>query len=82
MLDEAALSAWLIADQLGHARPSRTQDVYLARRDVGDAAAQALDAALRPDAPESRLSWVDAPLAEMASELRKRPFRRVPRCQS
>ena len=52
ILDEAALSARLIADQLGHARPSMTQDVYLARRAVGDAAAQALDAALRPDAPE------------------------------
>ena len=50
--DEEALSARLIADQLGHARPSMTQDVYLARRVVGDAAAQALDSALRPDAPE------------------------------
>ena len=29
ILDEAALSARLIADQLGHARPSMTQDVYL-----------------------------------------------------
>ncbi len=52
ILDEAALSARLIADQLGHARPSMTQDVYLARRAAGDAAARALDAALRPDAPE------------------------------
>ena len=51
ILDELALSARLIADQLGHARPSMTQDVYLARRAVGDAAVQALDA-LRPDAPE------------------------------
>jgi integrase len=51
ILDEAALSARLIADQLGHARPSMTQDVYLARRAVGDAPAQALDAALRPDTP-------------------------------
>jgi integrase len=50
ILDEAALSARLIADQLGHARPSMTQDVYLARRAVGEAAAQALDAALRGDA--------------------------------
>ena len=37
ILDEAALSARLVADQLGHARPSMTQDVYLARRAVGHA---------------------------------------------
>jgi integrase len=46
-LDEAALSARLIADQLGHARPSMTQDVYLTRRAVDDQAARALDAVLR-----------------------------------
>jgi hypothetical protein len=56
ILDEAALSAQLIADQLGHARPSMTQDVYLARRAVGDAA-QALHAALTPDAPERCKAW-------------------------
>ena len=48
ILDEAALPARLIADQLGHARPSMTQDVYLARRAVSDAAARALDEALGP----------------------------------
>lgn len=32
VLDEAVLSARLIADQLGHARPSMTQDVYLGRK--------------------------------------------------
>ncbi|GAB3480063.1 site-specific integrase [Amycolatopsis cihanbeyliensis] len=32
VLDEAGLSARVIADQLGHARPSMTQDVYLGRR--------------------------------------------------
>jgi len=47
ILDEAALSARLIADQLGHARPSMTQDVYLTRRAVDDQAARALDDALR-----------------------------------
>lgn len=47
ILDEAALSARLIADQLGHARPSMTQGVYLTRRAVDDQAARALDAALR-----------------------------------
>ncbi len=29
ILDEAALSARLVADQLGHSRPSMTQDVYM-----------------------------------------------------
>jgi integrase len=48
ILDEAALPARLIADQLGHARPSMTQDVYLARRAVNDAAARALNEALGP----------------------------------
>jgi integrase len=48
ILDEAALPARLMADQLGHARPSLTQDVYLARRVVSDAAAHALDEALGP----------------------------------
>lgn len=32
ILDEAALSARLVADQLGHSRPSMTQDVYMGRR--------------------------------------------------
>jgi integrase len=47
ILDEAALSARLVADQLGHARPSMTQDVYMGRRAVDSQAALALDAALR-----------------------------------
>ena len=34
MLDEAGLSARVIADQLGHARPSMTQDVYMGRKVV------------------------------------------------
>ncbi len=46
ILDDAALSARLVADQLGHARPSMTQDVYLARRAVDSQAAAALEAAL------------------------------------
>lgn len=46
ILDEAALSARLVADQLGHSRPSMTQDVYLARRAVDSQAALALEAAL------------------------------------
>jgi integrase len=32
MLTSAGQSARQIADQLGHARPSLTQDVYMARR--------------------------------------------------
>ena len=32
ILDEAALSARLVEDQLGHCRPSMTQDVYMGRR--------------------------------------------------
>jgi integrase len=55
ILDEAALSARLVADQLGHSRPSMTQDVYLARRAVDSQAAVALEIALRDmvDAAES-----------------------------
>jgi integrase len=47
ILDEAALSARLVADQLGHSRPSMTQDVYLGRRAVDAQAALALETALR-----------------------------------
>ena len=47
ILDEAALSARLVADQLGHSRTSMTQDHYLGRRSVDSQAASALEAALR-----------------------------------
>ena len=47
ILDEAALSARLVADQLGHSRPSMTQDVYMGRRAVDSQAAIALEVALR-----------------------------------
>ena len=47
ILDEAALSARLVADQLGHSRPSMTQDVYLGRRAVDSQVANALEFALR-----------------------------------
>jgi integrase len=47
ILDEAALSARLVADQLGHSRTSMTQDFYLGRRAVDSQAALALDTALR-----------------------------------
>ena len=39
MLDRRGLSARTIADQLGHARVSMTQDVYMDRRAVDQAAA-------------------------------------------
>lgn len=45
MLDDAGLSARVVADQLGHARPSMTQDVYLSRRAVDPRSALALEAA-------------------------------------
>lgn len=53
ILDEAALSARLVADQLGHSRPSMTQHVYLSRRAVDSQAALALEAALRDMTPAS-----------------------------
>lgn len=46
ILDDAGLTARVIADQLGHARPSMTQDVYMGRKVVNPAAAGALQAAL------------------------------------
>lgn len=46
-LDRAGLSARQIADQLGHAKVSMTQDRYLGRRGVGKEAAAALDRAYR-----------------------------------
>lgn len=42
-LDEAGLSARVIADQLGHSRISMTQDVYLGRRAVDRSAVAALE---------------------------------------
>ena len=47
ILDEQHLTARQIADVLGHARPSMTQDVYMHRGAVNPAAAVALDEALR-----------------------------------
>lgn len=43
MLDRQGLSARTIADQLGHAGISMTQDVYMGRRTVDQAAAAALE---------------------------------------
>lgn len=63
ILDEAGMSARDIADQLGHARPSMTQDVYMGRKIVNPLTAAALDAAMRPgsadnhDRPHSSLGY-------------------------
>ncbi|SER38993.1 site-specific integrase [Lentzea albida] len=55
ILDEAGLSARVVADQLGHARPSMTQDTYLARKAVDRKAADALEGALdRPEQGEPK----------------------------
>ncbi len=51
MLDEAGLSARMIADQLGHARPSMTQDVYMGRKAVDARVAEALEDALGKTPP-------------------------------
>ncbi|MEV6895688.1 helix-turn-helix domain-containing protein [Kribbella sp. NPDC051137] len=44
VLDDAGQSARQIADQLGHARPSLTQDAYIGRKAKNPAAADALEA--------------------------------------
>jgi integrase len=43
LMDEAGLSARAAADQLGHARPSMTQDVYMGRRLAATGAAAILE---------------------------------------
>ncbi|WP_349253351.1 tyrosine-type recombinase/integrase [Saccharopolyspora erythraea] len=49
ILDEAGLTARLIADLLGHSRPSLTQDVYMERAVVSPTTAVALEEALTDD---------------------------------
>ena len=55
LLDEAGLSARVIADQLGHARPSMTQDVYMGRRSVDSRASAVLETALELPGPEDKM---------------------------
>jgi integrase len=43
LLDNAGLSARTIADQLGHAQPSVTQDVYMGRKIASNEAATVLE---------------------------------------
>jgi integrase len=50
VLDEGGQSARRIADQLGHSRPSMTQDVYMGRKAQNPGAAEALERAFEdPD---------------------------------
>jgi integrase len=51
ILDEAGLTARMIADQLGHSRPSMTQDVYMGRKAPNPMVVRALDEA-SPDPRE------------------------------
>jgi integrase len=46
IMDEAGLSARLIADQLGHSKPSMTQDTYMGRNSVSPATAAAMETML------------------------------------
>jgi integrase len=62
MLDEAGLTARQIANQLGHSRPSLTQDVYMARGVADSQAAAALERGL------SRLFPMHKPSTDLANE--------------
>lgn len=54
ILDDAGLSARMIADQLGHSRPSMTQDVYMGRKTPNALVVKALDlASPDPERPGS-----------------------------
>src|SRR5947207_2503543 len=55
ILEDAGTSARIIADQMGHSKPSMTQDVYMGRGTVHPEAADALDAAhTRRRAPDQQ----------------------------
>ncbi len=49
VMDDAGISARLIADQLGHAKPSMTQDVYMARGRVAERGAEIFEAFYESD---------------------------------
>jgi len=53
ILDEAGHSARAVADQLGHSRPSMTQDVYMGRKVANSAAADALEGAFDVESDDS-----------------------------
>ena len=54
VLDEAGLSPRIVADQLGHARPSMTQAVYFGRRTANSPAAASLETILDGDHDEQK----------------------------
>ena len=54
VLDGAGLTAREIADQLGQARPSMTQDVYMGRKVRSTRAAEALEDALREPSEDEK----------------------------
>jgi integrase len=54
VLDAGDFTAREIADQLGHARPSMTQDVYMGRKVRNSRTADAIDAALRQAVEDER----------------------------
>lgn len=70
ILDEAALPACLVTDLLGHARPSMTQDFYLARRAADSQAAVALEAALGKIAEPASAEGNGKKVAQEGSETR------------
>ena len=49
LLDEAGVSARKIADQLGHAQVSLTQDFYMGRKLASEEASRVLEIIGRPD---------------------------------
>lgn len=59
ILDNQGASARMIADQLGHARVSMTQDVYMGRRAVHHSVAAALESA-NPDVSRPQVAGGDA----------------------
>jgi Phage integrase family len=73
LLDQAGVSARVIADQLGHARPSMTQDVYMGRKLVDVRAVEALEGTFG----RSELSGNDEPLkGKDVGKCGRRPSRR------
>jgi integrase len=48
LMDEAGLSARSAADQLGHAEPSLTADIYMGRKKRAPGAAEVLEGLFQP----------------------------------
>jgi hypothetical protein len=52
-MDEAGLSARSAADQLGHAKPSLTADIYMGRKKRATGAAEVLEGLFEPELADS-----------------------------